>query len=244
MSKNKCICCDEISQNYVRLHKTRRQTHSLCIDCAIGYIMPQLDIIRHKLCSKNKFVIDDTITCPGTYHGNVRNQCKSKINIRNIFVDNSNELYIDLFRIIYVLDNPTVRICPNKNCGNVVEALDNCVECVNCNCKWCKWCYCVPYHNDMNCIEYEYKTSSSDNDKHILELYKQDKLKFCPKCNSSTTKDQDKDGKDLGCNKITCIYCNINWCWLCGKGNIDYDHFNSEGIGSCANKLWLGTKDV
>ena len=37
-TKESClICCSEISDNlYVLLHKTRRQTHKLCRDCAEG----------------------------------------------------------------------------------------------------------------------------------------------------------------------------------------------------------------
>lgn len=242
---NKCICCDELLlDNYVFLHKTRRQRHALCNNCGVGYIKPKLDNIRQKLCNGINFKIDDTIVCPGTYHGNMRNQCKHKINIRDINIDNNSDLYTDLLRIIYVLNNPELCICPNKDCGNIVEAIDNCVKCNNCNYNWCKWCYSIPYHDDINCVEYEYKNFSNENNSYILKLYKEGKLKFCPQCNAYTTKDKDKDDNDVGCNKITCIYCNINWCWLCGEKNIDYSHFNSMGNGSCSNKLWLGTKDI
>jgi len=240
MYVQKCICCDELTQKWVTLHKTRRQNHILCIDCSNGYIKPLINKIKSKMCEKNHPIVY-TIQCPGTYKGNARNQCKCNVNIRNILLDNDTDLYTDIFRIIYVLDNPSLRICPNKYCGNIVDTTHTCAHCTNCNTKWCKWCHCIPYHDNMNCIEYEVKTSSSDNNTLILDLYNQGKLKFCPQCNASTTKEKDNNGDDVGCNKMYCTGCGITWCWLCSTANIDYTHFNSFGTGSCANRLWEGT---
>lgn len=211
------------------------------MECANGYIKPQLDTMRSKLCEKNGTSLNCVVTCPGTYHGHARNQCKCKINIRNIVTDTNSDLYIDIFRIIYVQDNPLVSICPNKECGNVVESLEGCTTCTNCNTRWCKWCHSIPYHDGMNCIEYEVKTGSNSNNSLILELYKNGKLKFCPQCNASTTKEKDINGNDIGCNKITCISCGERWCWLCNAKNIDYKHFSS---GSCTNRLWDGVNIV
>jgi hypothetical protein len=214
--------------------------HILCLDCATGYIKPKLDIIKTQLYDKNNKNLY-TIPCPGTYHGLARNQCKHNIDIRTIVMNNKYDLYTDILRVIYVLNNPDVHICPNKECGNIVETFDNCATCTNCNTRWCKWCRSIPYHDNMNCIEYEVKTSSTSNNNLILDLYRQGKLKFCPSCNVSTTKETDNDGYDIGCNKITCTTCGKRWCWLCNAKDIDYNHFSS---GECFNKLWDGVNIV
>lgn len=58
-------------------------------------------------------------------------------------------------------------------------------------------------------------------------------LKFCPSCKTPTFKHD-------GCSKMTCTRCNIKWCWLCCKTEIDYDHYNSNNASGCSNRLWEG----
>ena len=39
-TKRICMCCNDTNTFIIILHKTRRQTHGLCIDCAESYINP------------------------------------------------------------------------------------------------------------------------------------------------------------------------------------------------------------
>jgi hypothetical protein len=34
--------------------------------------------------------------------------------------------------------------------------------------------------------------------------------KKCPSCGVATIKNE-------GCNKMTCVYCSVPWCWKCGQ---------------------------
>lgn len=241
-SKNKCICCDDICDNLVFLHKTRRHKHILCESCAVNYLGPKIKQITTNI--KNNFDKELTIPCPGTYHGLLRNKCTAKIHIKDININSKFPLYTDIFRIKYLLDNPEYSICPNNNCGNIVHSdnYDNNLTCNICNTNWCKRCGTIPFHTNMNCFEYEVLSKNTDNSKYITTLHDKGLLKFCPVCVSPTIKEKDILGNDIGCNKIICIYCSTKWCWLCSKSNIDYDHFNPNNNNSCVGKLWLGTK--
>merc|ERR1712070_250896 len=45
--------------------------------------------------------------------------------------------------------------------------------------------------------------------------------KSCPGCKMAIT-------KSAGCNKMRCGSCGTKFCWLCGKSDIEYDHFSSS----------------
>ena len=47
-----------------------------------------------------------------------------------------------------------------------------------------------------------------------------------------------------GCNKMTCSACGMKFCWICGKGPIDYNHFGTADCQSrvpsrAASHLWF-----
>lgn len=238
----KCICCDDICDNPVFLHKTRRQKHVLCDSCTVNYLTPKIEQITNNI--KNNLYTKLTIPCPGTYHGLLRNRCTKEIHIKDINISSTFPLYTDIFRIKYVIDNPEYCICPNNNCGNIIESdnYDNNLTCNICNTNWCKKCGTIPFHTNMNCFEYETLDKNTDNSKYVTNLLNKGLLRFCPICTSPTTKEKDIFGNDIGCNKIICLHCNTKWCWLCNTPNIDYDHYNYKNNNSCVGKLWLGTK--
>ncbi len=242
-TKNQCICCGDSSSYIILLHKTRRQTHGLCIECAEGYINPILTKITDNI--RNKIPVDKlSIKCPGTYTGIHRNQCKTHIDLRLLQerIPNGSSLYTNILRILLILDNSsTFTICHNIKCRDIVEHNSSYhTACQTCGLTWCKNCLAQPYHEGLNCIEYAIKTSNTIDSKYLDTLKNNGDLKFCPICAVPTIKEKSKEGKDIGCNKIICSSCGIKWCWLCNKTNIDYDHFNSKAGTPCANKLWLG----
>lgn len=243
-TKRICICCNDTTNYIIILHKTRRQTHGLCIDCAEGYINPVLEKMTINI-KHNLRVGSLTIKCPGTYTGQRRNQCNHQIDIKKLLVPNGSSIYTNILRISLVLDNPNLFICQNNSCSDIVErfpglGLSYLMECHSCKTTWCSNCLSQPYHYGLNCVEYNIKTSNDNDSKYLEQLKNDGDLKFCPVCAVSTTKEKNNEGKDVGCNKIVCSSCGTKWCWLCDQTNIDYDHFNSKAKNPCANKLWLG----
>lgn len=233
-TKNACLVCTEDTEGGIVFHKTRRQTHMMCPDCAPPFlknlIVQATDNLR-----KNIRHNATTYPCPGSYQSELRNRCKSHFDIANISVKEDSVLYTDILRITYTIDSPHRYVCPNRECGNVIEVhpeyFDHLVTCFACDTKWCRVCLCMPYHDGMSCVEYEASQNCTENGKYIWEMRQSGKLKFCPQCRAPTL-------KNGGCNKMYCETCHVKWCWLCSKPHVDYDHFNSLGCNPCANRLW------
>ena len=59
-------------------------------------------------------------------------------------------------------------------------------------------------------------------DDSIKEFSKNHFVKRCPNCGIVIEKNN-------GCNHITCVQCNYEWCWLCNE-KYNHDHFSS---GKC-----------
>jgi hypothetical protein len=249
MTRFKCLICDTDVKSqfeYVFLHKTRRQTHVLCHDCTKGYIVPIIEkntkLLRQNLKEEISYIL-----CPGSYHGNSRNMCKHKINMKDLLSFNSLEflgdiILTDIWRILYASMDTLKICCPQENCGNLIQlsedSWESMVICNDCNTCWCIWCKASPYHDKMNCIEYAHAQGSSDESiRSIMFLKEQGELKFCRVCNAPIVRVKDKKGENDGCNKIICSVCGVKSCWLCGATHIDYDHFNDK-TGNCAGKLW------
>jgi hypothetical protein len=244
-----CICCGESTSARVILHKTRRQTHSLCSICAEGYLGPLLESsirnIKKKIWTANTL----KLKCPGSYCGVLRNQCKHEVDIRTLnfnhdFNHDSNVL-TNILRILHILTHKDSLLCPTLDCQNIIrihpqDSIRH-TSCENCRATWCRNCMAQPYHEDMSCLEYEASLSNTENGKLIAKLFNDGVLKLCPQCRVPITKQQDGQGIDLGCNKIICSSCEVKWCWLCGETNIGYEHFNSQGVNACARRLWEGT---
>ena len=189
-----CIICDEslTKDNSITFHKTRRQTHSLCIDCGVGYISPIL-IQAIKNIRKNIRKGVDKIKCPGSIHGEYRNICKCITTFSSLTMPES-KISLDIFRLNYVLQTPNVYICPEMNCGQLVEVDheyngNNLVCYGGCMTSWCRDCLISPYHNGKSCIEAESENNNTENGRLIFELKNQGKLKFCPMCRSPCIKD-------------------------------------------------------
>lgn len=235
---SKCIICEEplIKNDSILFHKTRRQTHSLCIDCGVGYLSPILAQATSNI-RKNLRKGVEYIKCPGSIHGEHRNLCRHVKSLHFLNVPDC-ELSLDLFRLQYVLETPHSFLCPESKCGQVVEIdpeyVDNNLVCYGgCETSWCRNCLVSPYHVGKSCIEVEADNNNTENGKLIFELKNQGKLKFCPKCRAPSIKNN-------GCNKMVCGSCGGKWCWLCGQDSVDYDHFSYNGVGLCNGKLWEG----
>ena len=243
-TNNTCsICCDKIVDNGILLHKTRRQTHILCYDCAQGYLSP---LIKQKIIQlRNNIKLDKTylFPCPGNYNSNIKNNCNCNLVIGSItgLCDNKTNLYKDYIHLYTLLYFPDCYPCQIAECNNIIHSTTSELKCVDCDISWCKFCLKQPYHYGMNCTENDINNTDSSDSKLINKMNIEGELKYCPQCNFATIKEKDEDGNYTGCMKITCGLCQTNWCWLCGQINIDYSHYNNELLSSCSNKLWYGT---
>lgn len=216
---------DEETVLSILLHKTRRQTHSLCVECFRHYVLEELK--KNEKERRFHFFIQ----CPGNMNGLIRNQCKHEINI--ISMDKILRTFSDIndqVGRLYILSNKGSSYCPSKQCGNIVIVPDgtNECECHECSSTWCFLCNISPYHSNLTCGQYRINQDNSTEGQKIKELINEGKIKLCPKCNHGTMKNE-------GCNKITCIVCNSHFCWLCGIGIEGYDHFRT---GKCSDRLF------
>lgn len=228
-----CMICDEPFEKGILFHKTRRQTHILCLCCGIGYLKPLLEKATNNIRNNIRNNVD-MIKCPGSINGLVRNQCNNTIQMGNIQVPEC-DISLDLFRLLYTIQSNKTFICPDMKCGQIVEVddtyTDHTLVCNDCKTTWCRNCLVSPYHENKSCIEIEVENKNTDNGKLIWEMKQQGKLKFCPGCKAPCIKNN-------GCNKMICGACNVKWCWLCKDTNIDYNHYNSKYVGVCTGKLW------
>ena len=236
-----CLVCDEKTDSTaICLHKTRRQTHSMCLECVDGYLRPVLEAITRNI-RQNIRRGAQYFDCPGAYHGKMRNRCTHKVDVSKITLPLSSSLSDDLFRISYVLNSPYSYICPETKCGAVIDvdqAFDRIrLHCRECGVSWCRQCLAHPYHENKTCMEFEVENKSSDNAQYIHEMVGKGLIKFCPQCKVPTFKSR-------GCNKMYCERCKCKWCWLCLRKDIDYGHFNESNKEGCPNKLWEGTGEV
>ena len=232
-----CILCDENYTNGIIFHKTRRQTHGVCIECGVGYLRP---LIKQKCNNIRKNIREnDVFKCPGSYHGQHRNQCKHNCKLSGINIPEC-EISLDIFRLVYTLSSNTVVMCPEEKCGQVMDIDDydnNKIKCASgCQTTWCKLCLAQSYHDGKSCIEHELDNNNSENGKFINIMRRNGHLKLCPQCKAPTFKHN-------GCNKMVCSVCNIKWCWLCEKVGIDYDHYNDQNLGVCTGRLWEGVDE-
>lgn len=237
-----CPCCyDEIKGEGILLHKTRRQTHRLCLECGSDYLNGIINNANSSLRRNNR--VDVTkFSCPGTPHGALRNQCNKQIDLRNINIqDSTSKLYTDIFRVVYASENLSVFLCPNEDCGELIEVnprdRNMRTVCVSCQYVWCRGCQLRPYHEDMSCLEYEIKEGKTETGRMLKEKQDAGIVKKCPNCNVII----EKNG---GCNKIICSTCRMKWCWVCNATNIDYSHFYADNKDSpCAGNLGLREDD-
>lgn len=242
ISGSSCICCEEkLGTDYVYLHKTRRQTHILCSECAEGYLLPILTQRIHNI--KNGMgIINITVKCPGTYCGLARNKCTHMVNLYDVFVTYISDIMRSITTLLVLNNDPNLMLCPNYTCSSMFVKNTACkyLKCAKCLTEWCGYCMTQPYHKGMSCLEYKLLNSDSEDSKYMNELIREGKLKFCPVCKTATTKEKDIHGYDVGCNKISCTVCGEKWCWLCQEVGISYDHFNMESTNPCSSKLWEG----
>jgi len=237
-----CMICDESSKHPIDniiFHKTRRQTHSICMDCGVEYLRPILKVKCNNIRKNIKNNDTCLIKCPGSYHSLKRNQCNYIADLKDLNIKEC-DISLDILRILYTSKSDNLFLCPNEQCGQMIEVDINYIRddivCNSCNTSMCKKCFVTPYHNGKSCIEVEMENNDTENGKYILQMKNEGKLKFCPQCRTACLKHN-------GCNKMICSVCDVKWCWICTKLNIDYSHYNTTDVSLCNGKLWEGVDE-
>ena len=142
---------------------------------------------------------------------------------------NSNNNLIEKYKRfklnLEIINDPNKKMCPFPNCNSYLELKDEdykIVKCLN-NHIYCFFCLNKP-HGKEPC-NFQLKDS-------LVEYAKNNLIKKCPKCNIVIQKNN-------GCNHITCINCNYQWCWLCNE-KYTFDHFEK---GKCKGYQNFQPKD-
>ena len=188
LTSRTCICCaSEVIGESLLLHKTRRHTHALCLGCADGYIGPKLDQIIENL-RKNIRLPDSNIPCCGTYHGLERNRCRLPVDVRKLKIQDLPSLQQRVETITLLMDDDTVFMCPHRECVGIVKIVDETLRaiCPECTRTWCKNCMTAPFHDGLNCAEYEARAANTQNGKYLRDQMAKGRLKCCPRCLAPT----------------------------------------------------------
>ena len=226
-----CMICEcEFDNDRLIIHQTRRQIHAWCEECTQGCLPLLLKANSKK--PEPTFLIP----CSGNPHGETRNCCKLKIDVRKIKVPQSFKDIHFLIDKILALQMAGAMEC--LTCDEVL-VLDSDlirVECHNCKKVWCKKCHQHPFHEGEGCDENAVLAAvlHDEGGHELVEYLKKKNWKLCPGCNYGV----EKNG---GCNKMTCELCGKKWCWRCRAIITDYDHFNERnGAPGCRGMVFDG----
>ena len=177
--------------------------HSYCYTCWYLYIKEQIESSKVK-----------KMKC-------LNYECDNNLSEKFIFqILEKNQKLIEKYKKyklrLEILNDPNKKFCPHPGCEEYVERPEKNVKEVKCK-KGHQFCYqCLSKVHSGNCdlqLEKDFK------------IWKKGKIiKQCPKCKIWTEKNE-------GCNHMTCVECQYQWCWLCnGEYNINH-YYNGKCKG-------------
>lgn len=239
------ICCVNVSgSECIRLQSC---PHVTCKECMVTY-----------LTSKISDGSVATIDCPGS-------KCSEPILPGLIQCLISPQLFerYDKLLLQRTLDGMTdIVYCPRPTCRCVTlkEEDSNMALCPNCKFSFCVLCKrtwhgispCKMLPQDIKELKEAYETGDKEVQESLELQYGKKYLerafqeydssswiksntKPCPNCHSTIEKDH-------GCNKMSCLTCNCQFCWLCGTAlprHNPYHHYH-PGNSACGGKLFEG----
>ena len=185
--------CEICQENYDKKKHKRTSNipcfHSYCYTCWFLYIKEQIETSK---VSKMKCL---------------NYECQNNLSEKFIFqILDKNKKLIEKYKKyklrLEILNDPNKKFCPHPGCEEYVERPKNDTKEVKCK-KGHRFCYqCLREVHSGNCdvqLEKDFK------------IWKKGKIiKQCPKCKIWTEKNE-------GCNHMTCVECQYQWCWLCGE---------------------------
>ena len=199
--KGECEVCFEELNNEEKNLNTIPCGHLFCTHCWFNYLFTS--ITEAKV---------EKIKC--MEHG-----CKEIVSEEFILKhisenDNLVEKYKKFKKRAEILNDKNKKICPNPDCDSFLQKSTSTkyVKCENGH-EYCFDCL-KPPHGDNSCDQ--------KLETQFLKWKKGKRVKRCPRCQMFTEKNE-------GCNHMTCVSCNYQWCWLC-EGEYEYSHYDS---GKC-----------
>ena len=117
-----------------------------------------------------------------------------------------------------VAANPNLKWCIRPGCERVVEVRDPANPLMKCVCgqEFCFKCN-NEWHPNMKCEDFI--------DKMYKNYIKTAEVRFCPNCRALIEKND-------GCNHMTCIQCNYQFCWLCEQ-KYTQNHYGLFNLNGC-----------
>ena len=201
-STNKvCKVCygDKPSEQFISFSKCG---HSFCTTCA-------------------KYVFQMNITESNTAIQCLR--CSMEIlpyEVKLIVDDQHFQKYLDFSLRRYLAHIPNARYCPAPNCtyAYILENVSGCDDghfvCARegCGKEFCYECK-RPWHPEKSCQQAKAEVAI-DMPEDVLpdDILNTLNTKQCPLCKATIEK-----MADGSCNQVHCVYCGIDFCWLCGK---------------------------
>ena len=226
--KNVCkICEDEIeNEEEIKRNKCSNCKEIFCDFCYYNYLTESIKLGKIKIdcpnCNKN---LTEGLIIQKLYE--IPNE-SNKEALKTINILKKNILRKE------ILQDKNSRFCPEINCESYAKRKNEKDIFVICK-KGHKFCF--------NCGKKWHKKKKCNSEEEIDVLFEKYKkiyhLKECPNCKILTLK---KDG----CNHIKCTYCQIDWCWMCGKKFLNTEaHYNNPQI-DCYNKMFENnfTEDI
>jgi len=179
--------------------------HFTCKTCFEGYLMNKIVIAQVR-----------SFKCP-------QEGCKFQIpegELKRYLKDKPDLLkkYFKFKNTQEIAANPSLKWCIKAGCENVVQIKDFNNPFIKCQCgqEFCFKCN-NEWHPDMKCEDFI--------DKMYKNYIKKAEVRFCPNCHALIEKND-------GCNHMTCIQCNFQFCWLCEK-KYTSNHYSLFNLNGC-----------
>ena len=205
-----CSICEEEYFKSI-LTELEKCLHSFCKECWLNYI--KISITEKKQIKIKCMDYSCDTILPEKFIFNI---IKNNTNLKVQFKENKLREEI--------LNNPKKKFCPFPNCNSYGKRNNKKERNVKCG-KGHKFCF--------NCLQKPHKGECSQNLDEKMEKFAKTKfIKKCPNCGSWTEKNE-------GCNHITCIECNFQWCWLCNQ-KYTSDHYKK---GKCKGYQFFKPKN-
>ncbi|KAK7082050.1 E3 ubiquitin-protein ligase rnf14 [Halocaridina rubra] len=221
--------------------------HVYCKECMTSYFEVQISEGNIKF-----------LRCP-------EDKCDSEANpkqVQELVPDTLYQRYEDMLLNSTLSSLGDIQSCPRIHCQYPVTIEDRQGHCPSCKFVFCGLCRfgwhgiepCRIRKGELRDIMEVYLNGSLDikqgmedrygkkylttlKDEYLSLSYLEANSKSCPKCGA-------KIEKIDGCNKMTCQYCSIYFCWLCMSlldKSRPYEHYNNR-MSPCFNQLFMGVE--
>ena len=204
-SKNKnnpkeCLICFESIESPNKVKL--KCGHYFCESCWVDYLKEKIsnaNVVKIKCMQHGCDIVLDNDFIKNMLEGN------------NELIEKYDKFYN---RKKMIEKNDKIKLCPFPDCEGYAEkkGKNKYVKC-NFGHEFCFECGNAP-HGKKKCEDMV--------DKEFEEWRSHKIVKRCPYCRMWTEKNE-------GCNHMTCVECQFQWCWLCQKP-YNSNHFNE---GSC-----------